>query len=56
MRRTVENQKREVSVEIFGCCADGLFCLTLGLAEFAKARAQLERCELFSVRLVGSLL
>lgn len=42
-------------VRVFGCCRDGLFTATFTLSGYARARAQLERCEVFGVALEGSL-
>lgn len=44
-----------VVVRVFGCCNAGLFTATFTLGGFAKARSQLECCEIFGVQLVGAL-
>lgn len=43
-------------VEIFGCCRAGLFVRFMTLAQYARARSTLDRCEIFNVHLSGSLL
>lgn len=42
-------------VRVFGCCNAGLFTATFTLSGYAKARADLSRCEVFGVQIVGSL-
>jgi hypothetical protein len=44
-----------VLVRVTGVCAEGWFSSTLTLAGFAKARVQLQRCDVLFVELVGSL-
>lgn len=42
-------------VEIFGCCRAGLFVRFLSLAQYARARTTLAHCDIFDVRVFGSL-
>lgn len=42
-------------VLVTGVCSQGWFSTTLTLAGFAKARADLQRCDVLFVELVGSL-
>jgi len=42
-------------VVVTGLCADGWFTSTLSLRGFARARCQLERCDLLFVELCGAL-
>jgi len=44
-----------VGVRVVGICAGGWFCSTFSLASYARARAQLERCEVIGVELFGAL-
>lgn len=42
-------------VEIFALSESGLFCSSIALGAWPKARRQLDRCDVFSVRLSGDL-
>lgn len=42
-------------IEVFCCCRVGLFVRIFTLAQYARARSTLEGCEIFGVRLFGSL-
>jgi len=44
-----------VGVRVVGICADGWFCSTFTLAGYARARQQLERCEVIGVEVFGAL-